>query len=255
MDFLSEVWRSPRPIIEVRELVQRYGDVLAVDHVSFDVLGGEVFGLLGTNGAGKTTIMQTIEGLRPVAPGSVIVGGQDVASDPAAVSRTLGVQLQQVAFFDYLTLGELMDLFAGLYEIKSDKRQLLEAVDLWDVRNRLVRTLSGGQKQRFGIAVALVNNPSVVLLDEPTAGLDPHARRRLWDIVRGLKESKRSVILSSHYMEEAEQLCDRVAILERGHLVALGSPVEIIRQVYKGEDATLEDAFLALTGRERVDAE
>jgi ABC-2 type transport system ATP-binding protein len=255
MDSLSEAWRSRRPIIEVRELVQRYGDVLAVDRVSFDVLGGEVFGLLGTNGAGKTTIMQTIEGLRPVAPGSVIVGGQDVASDPAAVSRTLGVQLQQVAFFDYLTLAELMDLFAGLYEIKCDKRQLLEAVDLWDVRNRLVRTLSGGQKQRFGIAVALVNNPSVVLLDEPTAGLDPHARRRLWDIVKGLKASKRSVILSSHYMEEAEQLCDRVAILERGHLVALGSPAEIIRQVYQGQDATLEDAFLALTGREKVDTE
>src|SRR5256885_8746849 len=215
---------SGRAVIEVRDLVQRYGDLVAVDHVSFQVLEGEVFGLLGTNGAGKTTIMQAIEGLRLVSPGSVFVNGQDAADNPVAVSRMLGVQLQQVAFFDHLTLIELIELFAGLYEVRADKRALLEAVDLWHVRKRLVRTLSGGHKQRFRIAVALVNNPSIVLLDEPSAGLDPHARRRLWEIVRGLKESGRSVILSSHYMEEAEHLCDRVAVIDRGRLVALGSP-------------------------------
>ncbi len=225
--------------------------------MDFEVRAGEVFGLLGPNGAGKTTILETIEGLRPVQRGSVRVGDVDVARRPADAGRRLGVQLQQVSFFDRLTLTELLDLFADLYESDGRASELLALVGLEAQAGRAARQLSGGQRQRLSIAVALINDPVAVLLDEPTAGLDPQARRRVWEIVRGLRSRGHAVLLTTHYIEEAEALCDRVAVLDSGRIVALDSPAGLVsdllatgfRREAPPAPATLEDAYLRLTGR------
>ncbi len=247
---------SRDPLIHVRDLRRSYGGVEAVRGVSFEVGRGEVFGLLGPNGAGKTTILETVEGLRPVQHGQVLVGGVDVAREPRRVSRMVGVQLQQVAFFDRLSLDELLRLFADLYESAVDPASLLDLVGLGPQRGRQARHLSGGQRQRLSIATALVNDPVAVLLDEPTSGLDPHARRTVWDIVRRLRGRGLAVLLTTHYIEEAEALCDRVAILVEGRIVALDAPTRMIERLLargfhrdvRPAAATLEDVYLDLTG-------
>jgi ABC-2 type transport system ATP-binding protein len=246
------------PVISVADLHRSYGAVEAVRGVSFAVERGQVFGLLGPNGAGKTTILETLEGLRPVQRGEVVVNGVDVARDPYRVRRMVGVQLQQAAFFDHLNLEELLRLFGELYETGADPPALLDMVGLAHRAKSLAKALSGGQRQRFSIATALVNDPSVVFLDEPTSGLDPQARRRLWDIVRSLRGRDRTVVLTTHYIEEAEALCDQVGILDEGRLIALDSPRNLVRTLldrgFKREaevvPATLEDVYLDLTGRE-----
>ena len=236
-------------IIAAHDLRKQYGDTVAVDGVSFSVTQGEVFGMLGPNGAGKTTTVEMLEGMREPDSGSAVVAGIDVVKDPMAVKRIIGVQLQSNAFFDRLKLTELLNLFARIYGTKASPTQLLERVDLAEKGGSLFKTLSGGQKQRFSIAAALVNDPVVMFLDEPSTGLDPQARRNMWDLVRGLKADGKTVVLTTHYMEEAEELCDRVAVVDQGRIVALDSPDALIDQLletgFRNErptrEATLED--------------
>jgi len=246
------------PIIVVRNLRKRYGSLTAVDGVSFDVAEGEVFGILGPNGAGKTTTLEMIEGMRPIDEGSATIDGIDVGRDPREVKRRIGIQLQASAFFDELTLVELIDLFGRLYGRAVDPMKLLADVELTDKARSQVRTLSGGQKQRFSIASALVNDPRVLFLDEPTTGLDPQARRHLWALVRTLRDRGHTVVLTTHYMEEAEELCDRVAIMDGGKIVALDPPQTLVDQLLgRGFTkarverlANLEDVFIDLTGHD-----
>jgi ABC-2 type transport system ATP-binding protein len=246
------------PIIVVRDLRKRYGDLTAVDGVSFEVSDGEVFGILGPNGAGKTTTLEMIEGMRPIDEGSAIIDGVDVARDPREVKRRIGIQLQSSAFFDELTLVELIDLFGQLYGRDVDPMALLAMVDLTEKAKSQVRTLSGGQKQRFSIASALVNDPRVLFLDEPTTGLDPQARRHTWGLVRRIREEGRTVVLTTHYMEEAEELCDRVAIMDGGKIIALDTPQTLVdeligrgfRKARVERLANLEDVFIDMTGHD-----
>jgi ABC-2 type transport system ATP-binding protein len=246
------------PIIEVHDLRKRYGDLVAVDGVSFEVAEGEVFGILGPNGAGKTTTLEMIEGMRPIDEGSATIDGVDVRRDPREVKRRIGIQLQASAFFDELTLTELIDLFGRLYERDVDPVGLLAMVDLTEKAKSQVRTLSGGQKQRFSIASALVNEPRVLFLDEPTTGLDPQARRHMWGLVRLIRDGGQTVVLTTHYMEEAEELCDRVAIMDGGHIIALDTPQrlvdELIGRGFRKERierlANLEDVFIDMTGHD-----
>jgi ABC-2 type transport system ATP-binding protein len=246
------------PIITVTDLRKRYGTLTAVDGVSFEVGEGEVFGILGPNGAGKTTTLEMIEGMRPIDAGEAVIDGVDVKADPREVKRRIGIQLQASAFFDELTLVELLHLFAQLYEREVDPMALLALVDLTEKAKSQVRTLSGGQKQRFSIASALVNDPRVLFLDEPTTGLDPQARRHMWGLVRAIRESGHTVVLTTHYMEEAEELCDRVAIMDRGRIIALDRPQELVdalvgRGFTKSRVerlANLEDVFIDLTGHD-----
>jgi ABC-2 type transport system ATP-binding protein len=246
------------PIISVRDLRKRYGDLVAVDGVSFDVAEGEVFGILGPNGAGKTTTLEMIEGMRPIDDGSATIDGVDVGANPREVKRRIGIQLQASAFFDELTLVELLDLFGRLYGRAVDPMALLADVELTEKAKSQVRTLSGGQKQRFSIASALVNQPRVLFLDEPTTGLDPQARRHLWALVRTLQERGHTVVLTTHYMEEAEELCDRVAIMDGGRIIALDTPEALVDQLIgRGFTkarverlANLEDVFIDLTGHD-----
>ena len=246
------------PIIVVSDLRKRYGDLVAVDGVSFEVAEGEVFGILGPNGAGKTTTLEMIEGMRPIDEGGAVIDGVDVRRDPREVKRRIGIQLQASAFFDELTLVELLDLFGRLYGHAVDPMALLAEVELTEKAKSQVRTLSGGQKQRFSIASALVNQPRVLFLDEPTTGLDPQARRHLWGLVRTLRDRGHTVVLTTHYMEEAEELCDRVAIMDGGRIIALDTPQALVDQlVGRGFTkarverlANLEDVFIDLTGHE-----
>ena len=246
------------PIILVRDLRKRYGDLVAVDGVSFEVGEGEVFGILGPNGAGKTTTLEMIEGMRPIDEGSAMIDGVDVRRNPREVKRRIGIQLQASAFFDELTLTELIDLFGQLYERDVDPAALLAMVDLTEKAKSQVRTLSGGQKQRFSIASALVNEPRVLFLDEPTTGLDPQARRHMWGLVRLIRESGHTVVMTTHYMEEAEELCDRVAIMDGGHIIALDTPQKLVDELigrgFRKERverlANLEDVFIEMTGHD-----
>jgi len=245
-------------LVSVRDLHKSYGSVAAVRGVTFEVRRGEVFGLLGPNGAGKTTILETVEGMLPIDRGTVTVDGVDVARQPELVRRRIGISLQRTAFYERLTLAELLRLFADLYGRRRQVDRLLEGVGLLELAGRQVKTLSGGQQQRFAVAVALVNDPPLLFLDEPTTGLDPQARRSLWDLVGRLRQEGRSVVLTTHYMEEAQHLCDRVAILDAGRILALDTPRELIdRLLAMGfhkdvavQRADLEDVFLDLTGRQ-----
>lgn len=245
-----------RPILEVRNLVKRYGDLVAVNDISFDVLRQEVFGILGPNGAGKTTTLEMIETLRAIDSGEIILDGINVKANPLEIKKRIGVQLQSSSFFDKLTLSELLGLFGAFYGRNVDPVLLLGEVELQDKHKSLVNQLSGGQKQRFSIAAALVNDPTVLFLDEPTTGLDPQARRHLWGVIKRIKDEGKTIVLTTHNMEEAEELCDRVAIMDAGRIVSLAPPRELVDVLlakgFKGERierlASLEDVFLDLTG-------
>jgi ABC-2 type transport system ATP-binding protein len=224
---------SADPAVEVRDLVKVFpapggGTLTAVDHVSFEVRRGEVFGFLGPNGAGKTTTLEIIEGLQDPTEGTTRVLGLDSVRDREAMKARIGVQLQAGAYFPELTLEEILDLFGSFYPRAVPPGELLEKVGLLEKRRALVRELSGGQQQRFSIVAALVNDPEVVFLDEPTTGLDPQARRNLWDIVRLVHAEGKTVVLTTHYMEEAQVLCDRVAIIDQGRIRAIDAPLGLI---------------------------
>ncbi len=243
-------------IIEVEGLCKDYGPLRAVDQVSFTVKAGEVFGILGPNGAGKTTTVEMLEGMRAPDRGAARIGGMDVGANPRAVKSVIGIQLQSTTFFERLSLAEILVVFASLYRRKVDPIALLRQVELEDRAKSLFRELSGGQKQRFSIASTLVNDPLVLFLDEPTTGLDPQARRHMWDLMRGFRDQGRTVLLTTHYMEEAEELCDRVAIMDRGRIIALDTPQALIDSLLATgfskkrteKAANLEDVFLELTG-------
>lgn len=246
-----------RKIIEVDQLRKSYGGLVAVDSVSFSVYNGEVFGILGPNGAGKTTTVEILEGMRTPDSGTAIINGVDVGKNPRAVKAIIGIQLQSSAYFDRLTLAELLEMFASLYVRKIDPIKLLREVELADRAKSKFKELSGGQKQRFSIATTLVNDPLVLFLDEPTTGLDPQARRHMWELVQQFQSEGKTVVLTTHYMEEAEELCDRVAIMDHGNIVAMDPPNKLIESLLaKGFEnarveklANLEDVFLDLTGR------
>ena len=217
---------------------------MAVDDISFTVRRGEVFGILGPNGAGKTTTLECIEGLQEPSSGRISVLGTEIARDPNTVKERIGVQLQASAYFDYLTLTEILELFGRFYSRRVPPAELLSTVGLEDKANTTVGKLSGGQQQRFTIAATLVNDPEVVFLDEPTAGLDPQARRNLWDFVQSINSQGRTIVLTTHYMEEAEFLCDRVAIMDQGRIVTLDTPTNLVRSLpvpYEVRASTLNE--------------
>ncbi len=250
-----------KSIIDVIDLQKTYGDTVAVNSISFSVQKGEIFGILGPNGAGKTTTLEMIETMRPIDNGKVLIDGIDVAKNPQAIKHIIGVQLQSTAFMDKLTLRELLMLFSSFYGHQADPDKLLEQVQLTEKTKSTVDTLSGGQLQRFSIATALVNKPKVIFLDEPTTGLDPQARRNLWELVASLKSSGITVLMTTHYMEEAEVLCERVAIMDGGNIITIDSPKNLVKQLLgRGfkkkqpvEQASLEDVFIDLTGKELRD--
>ena len=215
-------------VIRVQDVRKSYGDVRAVDGVSFDVARGEVFGLLGPNGAGKTTTVEILEGLRKPDSGALGILGIDAVSQPDALKQRIGVTLQTAELYPKLTVTEVIDLFRSFYERSLPADQLIDFLDLGERRKALTRELSGGQRQRLAVALALVNDPEVVFLDEPTTGLDPAARRSLWDLVERLREQHKTILLTTHYMEEAEQLCDRLAIMDHGRILEIGTAAELI---------------------------
>lgn len=217
-------------VIEVQNLTKKYGKLTAVDNLSFYVERGKVFGLLGENGAGKTTTLEMIEGLRKPTHGKIKVLGKNATRNINSVKERIGVQLQSSAYFQYLTLYEILDLFGSFYKKSVKPMELLKLVDLQDKAKSYVNKLSGGQKQRFSIIASLVNDPEVVFLDEPTTGLDPLARRNLWEIIQNINKQGKTVILTTHYMEEAEVLCDRIAIMDRGKMLVIGETNQLIEQ-------------------------
>ena len=243
-------------ILEIHNLKKRYGDLVAVDGISFDVKRQEIFGILGPNGAGKTTTLEMIETLRPIDTGQVLLDGIDITKEPQKVKNIIGVQLQSSGFFDKLKLTELLALFGEMYGRQVNPLALLDEVELRDKATSYVLQLSGGQKQRFSIAAALVNSPVILFLDEPTTGLDPQARRHLWGVIKRIRSEGKTIVLTTHYMEEAEELCDRVAIMDSGKIIANAPPQELVQQLlgrgFKKERierlASLEDVFLDLTG-------
>ena len=221
------------PVIRVRGLTKRYGDVQAVDGIDFDVAKGQIFGLLGPNGAGKTTTVEILEGLRDADGGEVSVLGVDVMRHADAIKPRIGVSLQTAALYPKLTVTELVDLFRSFYPHSRSTKEIIDALELGERRNARSQELSGGQRQRLAVALSLVNDPELVFLDEPTTGLDPAARRSLWDIVEGLKADGRSVLLTTHYMEEAEILCDRLAIMDHGHILEMGTVEELVSKHFQ----------------------
>lgn len=250
-----------KKIISVSNLVKNYGDFKAVKSISFDVYEGEIFGLLGPNGAGKSTTLEIIETLRSKTSGQIIVDGIDLDKDPSSIKKMIGVQLQTSGFYPGLNLVELIKLFGGLYNREVDPMALLKKVNLVDKAKNKSKELSGGQKQRFSIATTLINNPKIIFLDEPTTGLDPQARRNLWDLIREIRDNGTTVIITTHYMDEAEQLCDRIAIMDEGRIIKLDSPDKMIDELVDSgferpkqvKAANLEDVFIHLTGKEMRD--
>ena len=246
-----------RVIISVEHLVKNYGNFEAVKGISFEVYENEIFGLLGPNGAGKSTTLEIIETLRAKTDGKIFVDGIDLDKNPQEIKKIIGVQLQTSGYYPNLTLLELIDLFAGLYNNDVNALELLDLVNLRDEAKSNVKELSGGQKQRFSIATTLINNPKIIFLDEPTTGLDPQARRNLWDLVRQIRSRGTTVIITTHYMDEAEYLCDRVAIVDSGKIVALNTPDKLIDELVatgferpkEVKQANLEDVFIHLTGK------
>jgi len=245
-------------IISVKDLHKKYGSFHAVKGINFEVFEGEIFGLLGPNGAGKSTTLEIIETLRDKTSGSIHVAGFDLDKDPNEIKKIIGVQLQTSGYYPNLNLTELIQLFAGLYNQPTDPTALLEMVNLTDKAKAKYKELSGGQKQRFSIATTLINKPKIIFLDEPTTGLDPQARRNLWDLVKEIRLKGTTVIITTHYMDEAEVLCDRVAIIDSGKVIAMDSPDKLIDDLVASgferpkqvKNANLEDVFIQLTGHE-----
>lgn len=243
-------------IISVKDLKKNYGQFEAVKGISFDVIEGEIFGLLGPNGAGKSTTLEIIETLREKTSGEVYVNGFNLDTEPNSIKQLIGVQLQTSGFYPGLNLVELIDLFAGLYNRKVNTRDLLKMVNLEDKAKAKFKDLSGGQKQRFSIATTLINDPKIIFLDEPTTGLDPQARRNLWDLILNIRAKGTTVIITTHYMDEAEVLCDRIAIIDSGKIIALETPDKLIDDLVatgferpkEVKKANLEDVFIHLTG-------
>ncbi len=246
----------PTPIITVTDLYKKYGEFEAVKGISFEVMEGEIFGLLGPNGAGKSTTLEIIETLRSKTSGTIVVDGFDLDKQPNEIKKIIGVQLQASGFYPGLNLTELIHMFAGLYNQSIQPMELLEKVNLTDKAKSKFKELSGGQKQRFSIATTLINQPKIIFLDEPTTGLDPQARRNLWDLIADIRKQGTTVIITTHYMDEAEVLCDRVAIIDSGKIKAINTPNELIDNLVatgferKAEvkKANLEDVFIHLTG-------
>lgn len=244
-------------ILKVKNVVKRYDNKPAVNGISFEVNKGEIFGILGPNGAGKTTTLEMIETLRPIDQGQITVAGLDVKSQPNEVKKIIGVQPQSPSFQDKQKLSEIIEMFAAAYGERVHPRQYLDEVQLSDKTDNYAEQLSGGQRQRLSIAAALVHNPKVFFLDEPTTGLDPQARRNLWELVQQVRDKGVTVIITTHYMDEAELLCDRVAIMDNGKIIALDTPKKLIKQLLdRGfkkqqhvEQANLEDVFIDMTGK------
>lgn len=241
----------------VKGLRKSYGDVVAVDGLDLEVRTGECFGLLGPNGAGKTTTIEICEGLLDRDSGDLEVLGLTWERDAGTLREKLGIQLQDTQLSDKLSVAETLDLFRSFYSMGREVTDVIEAVQLEEKQAARVGTLSGGQKQRLAIACALVGNPELLFLDEPTTGLDPQSRRQLWTLIEEFRATGRTILLTTHYMDEAERLCDRVAIVDHGHIIALGTPHELIESIAathpppppRAYSATLEDVFVALTGR------
>ncbi len=245
-----------RTIISIKDLVKNYGNFQAVKGISFDVYEGEIFGLLGPNGAGKSTTLEIVETLRQKTSGEVIVDGLNLDTDPHEIKKIIGVQLQSSGYYPGLNLLQLVELFCGLYNREVGAMELLEMVNLKDKAKAKFKELSGGQKQRFSVATTLINQPRIIFLDEPTTGLDPQARRSLWELVLNIRQRGTTVIITTHYMDEAEYLCDRVAIIDSGRIVAMETPDKLIDNLVatgferpkEVKKANLEDVFINLTG-------
>jgi ABC-2 type transport system ATP-binding protein len=248
-------------IITVRDLVKKYDNLLAVDGISFSVHEGEILGLLGPNGAGKTTTLEIIETLREKTSGTVTVCGYSVDTHPNEIKKRIGVQLQAAGYYPNITLRDQISLFAGLYDRDADADEMLALVGLQEKAGAKYKELSGGQKQRFSVCTTLINDPKIVFLDEPTTGLDPQARRNLWELIKSVRDSGKTVVLTTHYMDEAEYLCDRVAIINHGKIIHLDTPEQLIDNLLASgferlkavKKANLEDVFLSLTGTELRD--
>jgi ABC-2 type transport system ATP-binding protein len=244
-------------IVKVTNLTKRYGDTTVVKGINFDVKKGEIFGILGPNGAGKTTTLEMLETIRNIDDGVALIDNLDVAKHPWKVKKIIGVQPQTPSFEEKTKLTELLEFFASTYGEKVDSMSLLKSVQLEDKANSYPEQLSGGQRQRFSIAASLVHGPKVFFLDEPTTGLDPQARRNLWDLISEVRDKGITVIMTTHYMDEAELLCDRVAVMDEGNIIALDSPKNLIKSLLKKgfkksqhvEQANLEDVFIDLTGK------
>ncbi|HEY6082183.1 MAG TPA: ABC transporter ATP-binding protein [Chitinophagaceae bacterium] len=247
-----------KKIIEVSNLVKKYGDFTAVKGISFEVYEGEIFGLLGPNGAGKSTTLEIIETLRDKTSGEIRVDGINLDEHPGQIKKIIGVQLQTSGYYPGLNLQELIELFGGLYNRSVKPKEFLQLVNLEDKAKAKYKELSGGQKQRFSIATTLINRPKIIFLDEPTTGLDPQARRNLWTLIQQLRDKGATVVITTHYMDEAEVLCDRCAIVDAGQIIAMDSPDALIDNlVSRGferkkevKKANLEDVFIQLTGKE-----
>lgn len=246
------------PALRVKGLRKAYDDVVAVDGLDLQVDAGECFGLLGPNGAGKTTTMEICEGLLAADSGTVEVLGRRWESDARDLRELLGIQLQDTQLSEKLTVDETLTLFQSFYRDAVDVAVVIDKVELGEKRYSRVGSLSGGQKQRLAVACALVGNPQLLFLDEPTTGLDPQSRRQLWELISKFQAEGRTIVLTTHYMEEAERLCDRVAIVDHGKIIALGSPRDLVESVDvshlpppepRKTSATLEDVFVSLTGR------
>ncbi len=243
-------------IISVKNLTKKYGSFEAVKGISFEVQKGEIFGLLGPNGAGKSTTLEIMETLREKTSGEVTIAGFNLDTQPAEIKGIIGVQLQTSGFYPGLNLVELIEMFSGLYNRKTDPMELLALVNLKDKAKSKVKELSGGQRQRFSIATTLINKPTIVFLDEPTTGLDPQARRNLWELIKKIRNEGATVIITTHYMDEAEVLCDRVAIMDSGKIIAINTPDQLIDDLIDSgfekprevKMANLEDVFIHLTG-------
>lgn len=243
-------------IISVSQLTKNYGSFQAVKGISFEVRAGEIFGLLGPNGAGKSTTLEIIETLREKTSGKVMVDGLDLDKQPGEIKKIIGVQLQTSGYYPGLNLTELIELFGGLYNQPVMPLELLDTVNLREKAKSKYKELSGGQKQRFSIATTLINQPRIIFLDEPTTGLDPQARRNLWELIQRIRDKGTTVIITTHYMDEAEVLCDRVAIIDSGKIIALETPDKLIDNLVatgferpkEMKAANLEDVFIKLTG-------
>jgi len=245
-----------KTIISVRNLVKNYGSFQAVKGISFDVYENEIFGMLGPNGAGKSTTLEIIETLREKTSGEVFVDCHNLDKEPGEIKKSIGVELQTSGYYPGLNLIDLIELFCGLYNKNVNPMELLEMVNLTEKAKAQFKQLSGGQKQRFSVATTLINDPKIIFLDEPTTGLDPQARRSLWELIKTIRKRGTTVIMTTHYMDEAEYLCDRVAVIDAGRIIALNSPDQMIDELVASgferpkevKKANLEDVFIHLTG-------